>query len=148
MSFSPSHEVLKAAIDKAGVKAVAARLNLSPAMVYKWCAEPEGSGTPGPLDRLAALIELTGDPALAEWIAEASGGMFIANPPAKRTSDPLAVLSQTQKMVREFSDLLDVIAKAMGDGKVDSVEARRIRTEWEALKRHAEGFVRSCERKS
>ena len=143
-----SHEILKAAIEKAGVKAVAARLGLSPAMVYKWCAEPEGSGTPNPLDRLAVLVEVTKDPGIVAWLCERSDGCFVANPDGKTPEAPLAVLGQTQKMVREFSDLLDVIAKAMGDGKVDTTEARRIRTEWEALKRHAEGFVRSCERKS
>jgi hypothetical protein len=145
MPSQPSHEVLKAAVDKAGVKAVAARLGLSSAMVYKWCAEPGGSGTPNPLDRLADLIDLAKDPAPAVWLCEKSGGYFVANPDPKKLADPLAVLAQTQKMVREFSDLLDVIAQSMGDGKVDPAEARRIRTEWEELKRHAEGFVRACE---
>ena len=145
MPHTPSHEVMKAAIDRAGVKAVSAKLGLSQASVYKWCAAPEGSGTPSPLDRLAALIEITGDPSLAEWISEASGGIFVPNPPARRQADPLKVLAQTQKLVREFSDLLDVIAQSMADGKVSAAEARRIREEWEQLKRHAEGFVRACE---
>ena len=142
---NPSHEILKAAIDKAGIKAVSARLGLSQASVYKWCASPEGSGTPSPLDRLATLIEATGDPSLAAWVCEVAGGIFVPNPPPKRPADPLAVLAQTQKLVREFSDLLDVIALSMADGKVDPGEARRIREEWEQLKRHAEGFVRACE---
>ena len=147
MSSSPSHEILRVAIDKAGAKAVAARLNLSPAMVYKWCAEPEGSGTLNPLDRLATLIEVTKDPGIVEWLCERSDGTFVANPEGKIPSDPLAVLGQTQKLVGEFSDLLGVIAQSMADGKVDAAEARRIRGEWEALKRHAEGFVRACEPK-
>ena len=148
MGFSPSHEVLKAAIEKAGVKAVSARLGLSPAMVYKWCAEQEGSGALNPLDRLAVLIEVTRDPGIVEWLCERSGGCFVANSDGKTPGNPLAVLGETQKLVREFSDLLDVIAKSMSDGKVDAVEARRIRQEWEQLKRHTEGFVRSCEPKS
>lgn len=143
----PSHEVLKEAIDGVGAKAAAAKLGLSQAMVYKWCADPGGSGTPNPLDRIAALVELTGDPGAVAWLCEAAGGIFVANPDPKRGSDPVAVLSQTQKLVREFSDLLDVIAQSMADGKVDPAEARRIRSEWEALKRQAEGFVRACERK-
>lgn len=145
MPFQPSHEVIKSAVDKAGVKAVAAKLGLSPAMVYKWCAAPEGSGTPNPLDRLADLIALSKDPGLVAWLCEKSDGYFVANPDGKTQADPLAVLAQTQKLVREFSDLLDVIAKSMADGKVDAAEARRIRTEWEELKRHTEGFVRACE---
>ncbi len=154
MPSQPSHEVMKAAVERAGVKAVAARLGLSPAMVYKWCAEPSdgdgggGSGTPNPLDRLADLIDLAKDPAPAVWLCESAGGAFVANPDVRPLPDPLAVLGQTQRLVREFSDLLDVIAKSMGDGKVDPAEARRIRTEWEELKRHAEGFVRACEPKA
>jgi len=74
-------------------------------------------------------------------------GFFVANPP-ERKGNPLAVLAQTQRLVREFSDLLDVIAGSMADGKVDAAEARRIRSEWETLKRQAEGFVRACERKA
>lgn len=65
----------------------------------------------------------------------------------KAAVDRAGILSQTQKLVREFSDLLEVIAKSMSDGKVDAGEARRIRAEWETLKRHAEGFVRACEPK-
>ena len=148
MPSQPSHEVLKAAVDRAGVKAVAAKLGLSPAMVYKWCAEPEGSGTPNPLDRLADLIALAKDPSPAVWLCQAAGGIFVTNPDPKKLADPLAVLAQTQKMVREFSDLLEAIAQSMGDGKVDAQEAQRIRREWETLKRHTEGFVRSCEPKS
>ncbi len=145
MPSKPSHEIMKTAIDRAGVKAVSAKLGLSQASVYKWCAAPEGSGTPSPLDRLAELIEVTGDPGLVEWLCEGAGGIFVPNPSTKRPADPLKVLAQTQKLVREFSDLLDVIAQSMADGKVDPAEARRIREEWEQLKRHAEGFVRACE---
>ncbi len=142
----PSFEVMKAAVDRVGVKAVAAKLGLSSAMVYKWCVEADGgSGTPNPLDRVAALIELTKDPAVVAWLCEGADGYFVANSAPRKVSDPLAVLGQTQQLVREFSDLLDVIAKSMSDGRVDAAEARRIRGEWEELKRHAEGFVRACE---
>ena len=34
-----SHEVLREAAEKIGVKALAARLRLSPALVYKWCED-------------------------------------------------------------------------------------------------------------
>ena len=148
MPSRPSHETLKAAIDKTGVKAVSSRLGLSQAMVYKWCTGQDGSGVANPLDRLAALVEATGDPGIVEWLCEASGGIFVPNPePSAVSKAPLAVLGQTQRLVREFSDLLEVIAQSMADGKVDPAEARRIRSEWEVLKRQAEGFVRSCESK-
>ncbi len=148
----PSHEVLRAAVDRVGAKEVAADMGLSLAMIYKWCSEPEAarddgnSGIANPLDRVARLVELTKDPELVAWICEAGDGFFVPNPDAAAAAkNPQAVLDHTQKIVREFSDLLDVIAKAMSDGKVDPEEARRIRAEWEQLKRQAEGFVRLCE---
>lgn len=141
----PSHDILRAAIDKAGVKTVAAELGLSQAMVYKWCAEPDASGTPNPLDRLRTVVALSGDMGPVVWLCEVSGGYFVRNPEPRKPSAPLAVLSQTQQLVRRFSDMLEEISKSMADGEVDPNEARRIRTEWEELKRHAEGFVGACE---
>ena len=50
-----SHEVLHDAAEKIGVKALAAKLRLSPALIYKWCeeadpADPDASGNKNPLD--------------------------------------------------------------------------------------------------
>lgn len=146
MSEQASHEIMRAAIDRAGVKAVSAELGLSPAMVYKWCAAPDASGTPNPLDRIRVLVELGRDAGPVVWLCEAAGGYFVLNPDRSR-KDPLQVLAQTQRLVRGFSDVLDEIAKSMADGKVDASEARRIRTEWEELKRQAESFVHACEGK-
>ena len=39
-----SHEVLRRAAEPIGVKALAAKLRLSPAMVYKWCQESSKAG--------------------------------------------------------------------------------------------------------
>ena len=39
-----SYEVLKDAIDKVGVKAVAHDMNLSTPLLYKWCQRPKDSG--------------------------------------------------------------------------------------------------------
>lgn len=150
----PSHEVLRAAVDRVGAKEVAARMGLSLAMIYKWCSEPEASpddgntGIANPLDRVASLIECTKDPEITAWLCQAADGFFVPNPESAPAKNPQAVLDHTQRIVREFSDLLDVIAKAMSDGKVDPEEAKRIRGEWEQLKRYAEGFVRLCERRT
>ena len=63
-----SHKVLKKAIDQVGVKAVAAELNLSSALIYKWCQEcskEDGdlpmSGAVNPLDRIREIYEKTKD---------------------------------------------------------------------------------------
>ena len=53
-----SYDVIRKAIDEPGVKAVAARLRVSAALVYKWCEpqpdseDPDQSGARNPLDRV------------------------------------------------------------------------------------------------
>ncbi|MFQ5807823.1 MAG: hypothetical protein ACE5I3_15360, partial [Phycisphaerae bacterium] len=74
-----SWEVLREAADRIGVKALAARLNLSTALVYKWCQEPpkddpSGSGARNPLDRLREIVDATGDPRGRNWGWDAAGG--------------------------------------------------------------------------
>src|SRR5688500_7040444 len=41
-----SYEVIRQAVDEPGVKAVAAALKVSPALVYKWCEQPADSEDP------------------------------------------------------------------------------------------------------
>ena len=70
-----SHEVLRAAADRIGVKALAARLRLSPALVYKWCQPRDAEGgARNPLDRLAEIVRATGDDGVVRWILTVSGG--------------------------------------------------------------------------
>ena len=53
----------------------------------------------------------------------------------------------TRRIVREFSDLLDVLTESIeNDGVIDLKEAESIRTEWEKLKSSAESFVSACEK--
>ena len=144
-----SHEVLKEAINRLGVKAVAARMGLSESMVYKW-TQPSGgddaSGARNPLDRLDEIIALTGDRAPMEGLAERCGGFFVQAPPAEPIGSITAIHS-TQTIRKEFSDLLDAVTKALeGDNRISPDEARRIRREWENLKRIGERFVAWCER--
>lgn len=142
-----SDEVLKQATDKIGVKALAAELKLSPALVYKWCqphdpADPESSGTRNPLDRLAEIVRLTGDVEVVNWLCHQAGGFFTPNPEvdAKRFSTDL--LMGTQQLVKEFSDMLEEVSRAIADdGAIAANEAARIRRHWETLKRVAESFV-------
>src|SRR5262249_50881963 len=106
-----SHEVLREAIDKIGVKAVAAELHVSPALVYKWCEEasaddPDASGTRNPLDRLRDIVKLTRDEAIVGWLCHQAGGFFVRNPPAKSRNYDADLLESTQKLVQQFSELL------------------------------------------
>jgi hypothetical protein len=148
-----SHEVMKSAITEIGVKAVAANLGLSESLVYKWCQEAgadeadEKSGARNPLDRLVALYKLTGDKRLVTWLCEQADGYYVENP-RRVTKEEVdgAVFRHTQAMVKSFSELLNEVSDAIdnGDG-VDTAEAKRIRREWEDLKRQTESFVSGCE---
>jgi hypothetical protein len=148
-----SHEVMKRAIDRVGIKSVAAELRLSKSLLYKWCEErpdarqPERSGATNPLDRVAALIRITRDPALSAWLCEQADGFFVENPKPPRPGQVSGeILQNTQRLLKEFSDVLDEVSRALRDDLgIDLQEAARIRREWEELKTLAEGFVRGCE---
>jgi len=146
-----SHEILKKAVEQAGVKSIAAAMNLSPAMIYKWCEPRDSAGDPGaqnPLDRIVQIYELTQDVAPVEWLCEKTGGFRIDNPKSTGKNGKV-VLRSTQVILREFSDLLEVISESFADdGRIDAAESKRIRKEWERLKVVAETFVASCEQNS
>ncbi|HOX05949.1 MAG TPA: hypothetical protein PK280_06070 [Planctomycetota bacterium] len=148
-----SADTLREAVKDVGVKRVAAALGVSTSLVYKWCERPNnadgspGSGTPNPLDRLALLIEVSGDDRPVRWLAEASGGFFVRNPSA-RPATGLGLLRQTQVIVREFADLLESIEESLTDGRIEPTEAGDIRREWEQLKSAGEMLVVSCERRA
>ena len=142
-----SHELLREVFKETSAKQIAADLNLSLSLIYKWAEPPEnvaGSGLTNPLDRFDQLIKSTGDPRLAQWICERAGGFFIHNPKAN-WPHPFQVIPATNQIVQEFADMLGVIAVASGDNSITKSEAKDIRRRWEDLKRMTEGFVRCCE---
>jgi hypothetical protein len=139
-----SHELLREVFEKKKHKEVAADLELSTSMIYKW-SEPNtaGSGTGNPLDRIEALIQSTGDHRLVQWICQRAGGFFILNP--QNTPHPMFLIPATNQIVQEFADLLAVIANAAADNQISTTEAKQIRARWEELKTVTEGFVEGCE---
>jgi len=146
-----SWEVLREAADRIGVKALAGRLNLSTALVYKWCQEPArddpgGSGARNPLDRLREICDATEDPRVINWLCNAVGGFFVQSPEvAKDTEEEL--LATAQRMVTDFGDLLVAVSRSIeDDGQISGEEADHIRQAWENLKTKAECFVVACER--
>lgn len=149
-----SHEVIRQAVDEPGVKAVAAALKVSPALVYKWCEppadseDPEQSGAKNPLDRVREMYLLTKDIRLVRWLCNEAGGFFVANPvPELRKSPDETIFAETRSMVREFSELLDAVTESVEDDTIiDPQEADLIRQKWEDLKASAERFVISCEK--
>jgi len=145
-----SYEILKQAVEKVGAKRVAAAMGVSTSLVYKWCeraGDPEDtSGARNPLDRLRVLLESTGDDAILQWVCQCGDGYFVCNPAIASDRPSTEYVAHTQKMLQDFSDLLRVMSESIAnDGVVDCREAKRIRKEWEDLKRYGEQFVHACE---
>src|SRR5207247_9618927 len=130
-----SYDVIRQAVDEPGVKAVAAALKVSPALVYKWCEPPAGeedpdqSGAKNPLDRVRGTYLLTKDIRLIRWLCNEAGGFFVSNPvPDLRKSLDEQFFSETRSMVREFSELLDTVTESVEDEPgIDPEEADQIR---------------------
>ncbi len=139
-----SHEVFKKALKKVSAKQVASELNVSLSLVYKWAeSKADGSGAANPLDRIEALVRLTGDPTPVQWLCERSGGFFMKNP--EGVPHALSLIPATNRIVQEFADLLGEIAKTSADHTITREEAKAIRARWEPLKSVTEGFVKSAE---
>ncbi len=144
-----SYEVLKKSVSELGVKSVASDLGLSTSLIYKWCQpsdSADASGADNPLDRLIRIHELTGDTGPIEWLCQKADGYFVPNV-AAQDIDAIPLLHMTRRIVREFSELLDVLTESIeNDGVIDLKEADSIRAEWENLKSSAESFVAACEK--
>ncbi|MGA3067243.1 MAG: phage regulatory CII family protein [Tepidisphaeraceae bacterium] len=148
-----SYEVIRNAVEDQGVKAVAAALRVSAALVYKWCEaaaeqdDPDASGAKNPLDRVREMYLLTKDIRLIRWLCNEAGGFFVADPvPELRKPPDESIFGETREMVRDFSQLLDAVtASVEGDGVIDEHEADKIREKWEDLKSCVEHFVIGCE---
>src|SRR3954447_8785512 len=133
-----SFEVIRQAVDEPGVKAVAAALKVSPALVYKWCEQPadtedpDQSGAKNPLDRVREMYLLTKDIHLVRWLCNEAGGFFVSNPvPELRKSLDESIFTESRGMVREFSELLDTVTESVEDVPgIDAEEADKIRQRW------------------
>jgi predicted transcriptional regulator len=141
-----SHEVLRDVFKESSPKLIAAELGVSLSMVYKWAEsqDGEGSGATNPLDRIHAIIRVTEDERLVQWIAEKAGGFFIQNPEQKHPH-PDYLIPATNSIVQEFADLLSVVAVAAADNYISQDESATIRRRWEDLKSVTECFVQCCE---
>ena len=137
-----SYEVIRKAVDEPGVKAVAAALKVSPALIYKWCEAPPTrmipirAATKNPLDRVREMYLLTKDVNLVRWLCHEAGGFFVSDPvPELRPAREQSIFNETRTMMREFSELLDVVSKGVeNDHSIDVNEAEEIRQKWEDLK--------------
>lgn len=146
-----SYEVLREAAEKVGVKALAAELKLSPALIYKWCEEadphdPDASGARNPLDRVRDIYRVTGDLEVIAWLCKQANGYYVHNPASRSKDIDSDLLQSTQHLVQAFSELLNEVSRSVAnDGEIVLHEAAKIRGEWEQLKTTAESFVVACE---
>ena len=141
-----SHEVLREVFEKCSAKQIAADLELSLSLVYKWAEPPlpEGPPTGNPLERVAALYRCSGDERILQWLCQQAGGFYIKNPKTHH-AHPDYLIPATNQIVQEFADLLAVIATAAADNQITGKEAKTIRARWEELKSVTETFVACCE---
>lgn len=141
-----SHEVLREVFERTSPKQIAADLDLSLSLVYKWAEPPVPDGPPtgNPLERIAALYRATQDERMLQWLCQQAGGFFIRNPKVHH-AHPDFLIPATNQIVQEFADLLAVIATAAADNQISAKEAKTIRARWEDLKSVTETFVACCE---
>ncbi len=108
-------------MEAVGVKAIASDMHLSSSLLYKWCQssdEPDESGATNPLDRVAKIFEVTGDLHIISWICRQADGFFVPNP-KPGTDSAESLFAHTQRMVAEFSDLLQAVSQSYEqDGQV------------------------------
>jgi hypothetical protein len=142
-----SHEVLREVFDKCSAKQIAADLDLSLSLVYKWTEPPSAEGPPtgNPLERVAALYRCSGDERILQWLCQQAGGFYIKNPRTHH-AHPDYLIPATNQIVQEFADLLAVIATAAADNQVTGKEAKTIRSRWEEMKSVTETCVACCEK--
>lgn len=141
-----SHEVMREVLKKTSAKQIAADMNLSLSLIYKWAEPPEDEsvgGTSSPLDRVGQLLRVTQDSRIAQWVCEQADGFYIRNPHNLPTSH--ALIPATNDIVQEFADMLATIARASSDNVISREEARTIRRRWEELKSVTEAFVKAAE---
>jgi hypothetical protein len=142
-----SHELLREVLQTTSAKQVAADMNLSLSLIYKWAEKPDPealSASHNPLDRVDQLMASTRDPRVIHWLCQRAGGFFVRNPRTHH-AHPDFLIPATNGVVQEFADLLAVIASAAADNHIDAAESKKIRARWEELKRDTETFVACCE---
>ena len=142
-----SYELLDEVVRVVGAKQVAADLNLSTSLVYKWCAPPDmDSGALNPLERIVQLCKSTRSTRPIEWVCQQLAGYFVANLDVEPVSTDAEILHETQELLSRFSAVLHTLSESIAtDGIIDVIEAARIRETWCQLQSRGEAFVRSCE---
>ena len=145
-----SHEILRQAIDRIGVKAVAGNLRSPP----RWSTsggqahdpdDPDSSGARNPLDRLLEIVRCTGDTGVLHWLCQQADGFWVANPHVSPDPSGAELLVNTHHVVDEFSHLLATVTASIEN---DASSTRRGWTHPRRLgdaQSAAEQFAVACE---
>ena len=142
-----SHELLKQVCKRSGSKMVASRLHLSLSLIHQW-SRPREDGRSielNPLDRMAALLECTGDMRLVEWQCAQAGGCFMANPPARR-SLPRDWLPLAGAVLAELGRLQAALGAMLKEKDPSGPAAAVLRGAWDKFKPDMERIVCGYER--
>jgi hypothetical protein len=101
-----SHEVLRGAFKKQGCKRVAQELKLSLSLVHQWSRplQSASGNAINPLDRVLAIVLVTGDLSPLEWLCARAGGRFVSLPKPIRLS-PAEMLLLANGMMQSLRTL-------------------------------------------
>ena len=126
-------------------KKIADAVEVSTSLLYKWREPPKGkgSGQPNPLDRVARLIQATGDDRIVDWLAHKAGGHFQKDDHHNVSAE---LSRASSALIKEFSLLIVDVVAAAEDQEIDCEESQHLRDKWNILRKRAESFVRSCEK--
>ena len=136
-----SKETLKMACEERGVKEVAESLRISPTAIYNQINDPDKNDI---LSKFVDFVSACGNDIAVEWVCEELNGIFVKNPNVVAKHDSMKP-PYVPDALKEFSDVILEISKAMEDESITPEEAAKIRKEWDELKVVLERFVLACE---
>jgi hypothetical protein len=148
-----SSETLRIAYDDevgAGIKTLAAELQLSASMLQKWGEIPgrtgeQNSGTANPIDYILKWTVATGSPTAAMWLLEHCGGFFAGTHPKRLTGSTIEYPAAWHRAHLEMAELDATVTRAVYDGTLSHADIAAIRKEWEDVKAWTQCFVDSNE---
>lgn len=141
-----SYEVFKDIFKEHKATALAEEIGVSKSLIYKWGESHQESGAHNPIDRLIKLGQATGSVEPLKFLCHHFGGFYVENPFDLEGDCNEEAMVVIQTMLREFSELLNVISISINnDNRIDLMEAKEIRKEWNDLKSYTERFVQACE---
>ncbi len=142
-----SNELLEDVFKKHEAKDLTGSQKLALITLNKW-VHPDGEmsvGTLNALERVALLIDETGDERIPQWICDRANGVFVHH--SLVSGDVLAdLLPAEQQTVNGFKELLLAISKPMKNLNISPDESQNIRQRWEELKTAMDHFVVCCEK--